>query len=90
MKGTRLYPGLGEPMHGDGFVYRVVSTPGAYGFTGAQWWACTPNGLGANLARHTCVANADGTLTVSPSILVNEGKEQSWHGFLEQGVWREC
>jgi hypothetical protein len=88
--GTRLRPGVDEPMHGDGFVYRCVSQPGAYGFTGEQWWACTPNGLGANLKRHKCTENADGTLTVEPSILVNEGKEESWHGYLCNGVWTEC
>jgi hypothetical protein len=90
MNGVRLHRAEGESVNGDGFVYRCVSTPGAYGFDGAQWWGCTPNGLGANLLKHKTVEHEDGTITVSPSILVNAGREESWHGFLERGVWREC
>ncbi len=55
------------------------------------WFGMTPNGLLANISSHNVVEHEDGTITVSPSILVNEGcGEQSWHGFLEMGVWREC
>lgn len=52
------------------------------------YYACTPNGLLANLARHTITENQDGTITVSPSILVNG--ESVWHGYLENGIWRGC
>lgn len=43
----------------------------------------------------TFTENADGTVTVSPSIFAHivqrDGSTKpGWHGFLEQGVWREC
>jgi len=55
----------------------------------SAWYCCTPNGLLGNLAAHTIVEELDGTITVSPSILVNEGRALSWHGYLEKGVWRQ-
>lgn len=53
------------------------------------WHAVTPNGLAGNLASHDVVEHEDGTITVSPSILVTQGADISWHGYLERGVWRE-
>lgn len=61
------------------------------------YWNCkTPNGHYGNLMNHTVVEHEDGTITVTPSILVSKcrkdgwkGKEL-WHGHLERGVWREC
>lgn len=50
----------------------------------------TPNGLMCNLKRHQITEHEDGTVTASPSILVNAGGNESWHGYLERGVWREC
>lgn len=45
------------------------------------------------LSGHKVVEHEDGTITVSPSILISysggEG-DFSWHGFLERGIWREC
>lgn len=59
-----------------------------------NWYACTPNGHVANLAAHSVVEHGDGSITVSPSIAVStsvEGKAVIvWHGFLEQGVWRNA
>jgi hypothetical protein len=53
--------------------------------------ACTPDGRLANLSKHTIVEHPDGTITVSPSILVTGGgNDGSWHGYLDRGVWREC
>lgn len=46
-----------------------------------------PNAL-ASLAGHTVTEHDDGTITVSPSILISGAGD--WHGFLERGVWREC
>lgn len=54
------------------------------------WYAETPNGLLVNLSGHTVVEHDDRTISVLPSILVHGGRQQSWHGFLERGVWREC
>jgi hypothetical protein len=40
---------------------------------------------------HTFTVHEDGTLTVSPSILVRPYHDSpGWHGYLEHGVWREC
>lgn len=74
--------------------------PGDYGrWTPDGVWFCrTPGGEGehqrftGNLSRHDVVEHDDGTITVSPSILVNSrwaGEEFSWHGYLERGIWRE-
>lgn len=87
--GNRIYPGDGVPMHGNGFVYRLINQPGAYGFDGAQWWGCTPNGLGANLMSHHVTEHEDKTITVFPSIFVDQGREPNWHGFLVRGNWQD-
>lgn len=61
--------------------------PGEYGkwITG-KWFGCSPNGHGCNLSSHDVVEHEDGTITVSPSILINSQREE-WHGFLRRGVW---
>lgn len=61
-------------------------------------YGCTPNGVVGNCARHEVTEHDDGTVTVSPSILVHavrrpsDGAEVSpeWHGYLERGVWRSA
>ncbi len=64
--------------------------PGDYGHTDVHtWMACAPNGFYVNLEAHDVVEHEDGTLTVDPSILVDDGRT-SWHGFLRAGVWSEC
>lgn len=55
-----------------------------------EWHCVTPNGHGGNLAAHDVVEHEDGTITVSPSILVSDHTGELWHGYLERGVWREC
>lgn len=56
---------------------------------GGNWYACTPCGRHvANLTAHTVTEHEDGTVSVSPSILIT-GHGPTWHGFLEHGVWRE-
>jgi hypothetical protein len=65
--------------------------PGDYCLVEDEWYGKTPNGLLAGLRRHQIVENADGTITVSPSILVTQGEGlPQWHGYLENGFWREC
>ena len=56
-------------------------------------WYFYPPGAGiANLANHTVAEHEDGTITVSPSILITfadaDGERCQWHGFLEKGIWR--
>ncbi len=76
MQGKRLY-------NMDGFK------PGDYGLLGGIWSACTPNGHLGNLKNHEVTEHEDGTITVSPSILVGDDKGDHWHGYLEHGIWRE-
>jgi hypothetical protein len=50
----------------------------------------------AGLSKHQVTEHEDGTITVSPSILVKgpwgpDRADHEWyHGFLERGVWRSC
>lgn len=87
MQGTRLHKIQGE----QDFVFRIAKTPGAYGTAnGKDWFCTTPNGMLGNLASHQVQEHEDGTITVSPSILVSGAQTESWHGFLQRGIWREC
>lgn len=59
------------------------------------YWVCTaPNGHAGSLANHQVVEHEDGTITVSPSILIRTSEDggityrELWHGFLERGIWR--
>lgn len=53
-------------------------------------WYCRPPGSHmGNLSNHEVVEHEDGTITVSPSILVT-GYDGQWHGYLKKGVWEEC
>jgi hypothetical protein len=55
------------------------------------WYCVTPNGHAGNLAAHDVTEHEDGTITVSPSILVSNLQQgELWHGYLERGVWRSC
>ena len=67
---------------------------GDYGKRPDGVWYCIPPGLDStwmgNLNAHTVVEHEDGTITVSPSILISSYKGHSWHGYLERGVWREA
>lgn len=70
--------------------------PGTYGKLGDLWLCRPPRGALGHLANHTVTEHPDGTITVAPSILVNPrpdasepGAAESWHGFLEAGIWRE-
>jgi len=60
------------------------------------WYAMPPRekcrsgfNLLAMLAHHDVTEHEDKTITVTPSILVTEYTGDSWHGYLEHGVWRE-
>ena len=66
--------------------------PGEYGKNTLGVWHCRPpwQHAGGCLARHTVVEHEDGTITVSPSILIEQPPLGTWHGYLERGVWREC
>lgn len=62
---------------------------------GQRSWMCvTPSGHSGNLAAHEVIEHEDGTITVSPSILVSTTRDgercELWHGYLERGIWRAC
>jgi hypothetical protein len=72
---------------------RLIAAPGSYMKVLREdgtlwcWYMRAPNGDVATLwpDRHTITENADGTITVSPSIVFPHGGR--WHGFLVNGVW---
>lgn len=80
--------GTGEPMH--------VEEEG--NLTGTVWGIRVPQtGLSiGTLTKHTVREEEDGTISVRPgdgssnSILVSGPNAESWHGYIERGVWREC
>lgn len=75
--------------------------PGDYGRAGGEWycrapWHHAPDDYGprmqGNLTNHEVVEHDDGTITVSPSILIHTTwgpvrQPYTWHGFLKAGVW---
>lgn len=66
-----------------------ILEPGEYAKAeDGSWYAATPTGDLAWLKNHTVVEHEDGTITVTPSILVKSSSEELWHGWLERGVWR--
>ena len=70
--------------------------PGDYGIFECHWWGRppgTPDNGGGCLVRHDVTEHNDGTVTVSPSILISStwaGEPWQWHGYLEAGEWREA
>ena len=66
------------------FEYR----PEDYGLFRGLWYCCCPDGSHGNLSAHEVTEHEDGTITVSPSILVFNGYEEAYHGWLEAGEWR--
>lgn len=80
----------GKRVNADANKYDYGMEPGDYGQDADGIWHCiTPNGLVGTLSNHSVQEHEDGTITVSPSILV-WNKEERYHGFLERGIWREC
>lgn len=78
---------------------RSEMAPGDYsrrieeGVVTKEWNLCLPNGMHGTISEeiHQVVEHSDGTITVSPSILLTSGDPNySWHGYLEHGVWRTC
>lgn len=51
------------------------------------WMVRTPNGHVGSLDRHDVVEHEDGTITVSPSILVSDDRGELYHGYLVAGEW---
>ncbi|HEX6985598.1 MAG TPA: hypothetical protein VF170_09485 [Planctomycetaceae bacterium] len=52
------------------------------------WMVRTPNGHLGDLSAHDVTENDDGTITVSPSILISSPQQGDlYHGFLRYGEW---
>ena len=81
MQGTRMTDNDGADLWPAGCYGRIA---------GIGWTGACPDGSYANLSAHEVTEHEDGTITVSPSILVSQGSRECWHGFLERGVWRSC
>lgn len=68
--------------------------PGEYGKKEKGPWQCCPPGkpgMLGDLTDHEVVEHENGTITVSPSILLRTGDPKNdWHGYLKKGVWTEC
>jgi hypothetical protein len=79
--GRRVYPEPGG-----------LLSDGEYGAIDGIWYCFPPGADIGNLSLHNVTEHDDGTITVSPSILITyrdeAGNRKQWHGFLECGVWR--
>jgi hypothetical protein len=86
MKGTRI-----EIPQNDAPGFAILQ-PGEYGKWNGDWYCVPPTtGFGPGwLKNHTVVENPDGTITVTPSILMTGVNGKTWHGYLTNGEWREC
>jgi len=77
------------------FGYWYTSPP-ASNLTGSVWGIITPFGHYGMLSQHTVREEDDGTISVRPgdgssnSILVTGPVDDTWHGYIEHGVWSEC
>jgi hypothetical protein len=67
-----------------------VFAEGDYGRIAGVWYGRPPGQHLGSFANHDVTEHPDGTITVSPSILVTGGNGEAWHGYLERGVWRTC
>lgn len=80
MIGKRIYP------NEDG---KMWYKEGDYGKMVDGHWFCRPPGRHMTWLRdHEVTEHEDGTITVTGSIVITD-PGQSWHGYLERGIWRE-
>lgn len=58
-----------------------------------HWYAIPPTATGhlypASIAAHEVEEHEDGTITVSPSLLITEPPNWRYHGYLRRGEWTE-
>lgn len=60
-----------------------------YKANNGTWYLYHPRcGLGS-LEVHEIIEHKDNTVTVSPSILINNGFVKV-HGYLKKGIWKDC
>ena len=56
------------------------------------WWVYLPGCGAGRISKHSVEEHDDGTITVSPSILMHghrHGEPTTKHGYLEHGEWRD-
>jgi hypothetical protein len=81
MKGTRVEPDA------DG---QLLLKEGEYGKDRRGVWMCRPPGSHmGSLQGHQVNEHTDGSISVTPSILIDDGRTK-WHGYLTNGEWRMC
>lgn len=87
MQGLRVYPREDN---------KLYLRDGEYGLdpNDGSWYGRPPGHHAGSFKNHNVVEHEDGTITVSPSILLTDydegsGEKAIWHGYLERGVWRE-
>ncbi len=100
MQGRRLENNTFPHDMEDGDYSKAIITPAGGGEKKINWFIKTPNGISGNLVNHIVHENADGSITVKPekissnSILAQEfvggTVTKSWHGYIDQGFWKEC
>jgi hypothetical protein len=97
LQGRRVYHDDAGTFFSDAGLTSPIGTmsglsPGDYWKWAGGWTGICPNGLHCNLAKHAVIEEG-GKISVCPSILCQyDGADghREWHGFLENGLWREC
>lgn len=82
MRGKRVHPEPDQPR-------LLLLQEGEYGQINGIWYCRPPGNHMGSLERHEVVEHEDGTITVKPSILIDDGRNK-WHGFLVKGEWQEA
>jgi hypothetical protein len=57
------------------------------------WFLCLPTGIHATINNEIwkITEHENNTITVTPSInTTSHNPEYNWHGYLENGIFREC
>jgi len=81
-----------------GYGARDKISPSFWQLEDGSWMIFLPDarvgvfdGLLGGLKNHNIQEHEDGTITVTPSILITNGGDKiTRHGFLTRGVWSEC
>ena len=64
---------------------------GEYGIgRDGKWYYRIPGGHIGNLGNHTVEEHDDGTISVTPSILIEYGDGRKFHGYVKHGMWKSC
>jgi hypothetical protein len=82
---------LPDPKHEGLFPLGFDTTTTCYWRDRGMWWLYLPGGGVGNLSNHDVQEHEDGTITVSPSILITSTRaDRRRHGFLKRGIWEPC